>query len=561
MRLTSSNYKFAILILLIFLVPQIIFSDVFFIKGSSETTNAQINLIYTVPINNEYENFTFKIYKYKNFTNGVNKQIISNYNPRISPTPSDIKSYTDELNNQVLQVNYNSINSNITIESNFTVDNEVHITPIEYYYKFPLSSGDYSKYQQYLNATSLCPTNVSYIYNLVQSLVKDSNTLDHAVLRILSWIRSNIQLHPYVVYKSAVYTYLYRTGNHEGILNLALTMLRIAKIPSRFVYGFSMNQSYLIKGQNDTGQTHPAEFILNSPVNTSSNILLQYPKSTYKWIEVYFPNRDWVPFDLTTTYFFLFSNLIKQNVGLDSDSNTPKIVSWNKELPMDIQFYVESPKVQNNLSIAYHYTRGNGQHLFPIFSSSNNNFINSLFNHERKSFSGVQVNNGNYHSISLYPYNLKLDHSKEHIELKASPDRNLYQGIYLYKQINIKNVMLPLLRFNNAREGTIWVEIFRSDGSNPLSGSKVATSNKLAIENLNNTGQYKWIIFPFDHNIQQLEKGRYWITLKYDTKEVILWRGIFGNPYQESFDTYSIAPYQNPTKIYLDLCFVLNGTS
>ncbi len=561
----GSSMKILVITSILLITPGFLFSDHFFLKGHVALTNAKVNIIHKIPIKRPVSELKVKLYKYYNFTNGINKQIVSTYEPKITPKPELVESFVDDLGNIGLEIQFKDVQSDILIETSFIFDNEVELYPITRFYGYPLNASSIRHVSQYLKGTPLAPIDSATLRKQVKKLVSRSRNVFQATMKIISWTQNNIHLSPDVTYNEANETFKQAKGNRNGILNLTLSMLRIARIPCRLVHGLSINSSYLFLSKKRS-DPKPLEavggHILYLPNQSQANIEIRYPKSLYKWIEVYFPDRDWVPFDPQTSFLFTPSNLLRRNVSLDSGDGRFQGIHLPKKYKATFQYYVELSKERSRLSVEKHIQGGSGQFLYPVLKSRDRTLVQTLFRTSNKKGHYKYILKDKEIRIEFPPYTLDFTVNREQLELKVSPGFYYSQRINIKKPFYLKEIKLPLFRFNNAPKGKIWLEVYRGlkDGGTP--GKLIAKSEFLQINQLDNAGRYVWISFPFKPDGDLfLTQGHIWVTLKYDSSEVILWRGIYANPFQGAKDTYYIRQ-KNPGKpsfIHLDLSIEVIG--
>ena len=130
--------------------------------------------------------------------------------------------------------------------------------------------------------------------------------------------------------------------------------------------------------------------------------------------------------------------------------------------------------------------------------------------------------------------------------------------------MQLKEVKIPLFRFNNSPTGKIWLEIYDNNIKERKPNKLLAKSGSIEISDITKPGQYEWSHVSFESQSPKirLKKGTIWIVLKYETQEVILWRGLFGNPFQSFGDTFYISKKDNKlNRIYLDLYFQMIGNT
>lgn len=521
-----------ILILLSFL-PSLLFSDHFHINGKYTIQNSKVNLIYTIPINAPTENLSITLYHISNFTNGVNKQIVSAYSPRISPKPDHIKNFTDSYGNTGVIITYSYIKSDIRVESNFIFDSVVDIENLDDFYEYPLNNSSTRHVKNFLKQSKLSKVKSKSFDTLVYKIVGQSKNQMEAVLSILAWIKNNIQFNHKSFDDSAHFTYKTKSGNRNGILNLSIAMLRTAGIPCRFVNGLSLNHSYLFFKKNSTAEINLTESMKSHTIlldnNAEYNSEFQYPKSIYNWLEIYFPNRNWVAFDPFATYFFVPCNLLRRNVALDSNDLKDEAKDDYIPYPINVQFFAELTSIGGDFYIQHHQSSNIHHFIMPGIPIESYPFV-------EKQFGSSKTRQNNNQSTSFLTYNNHFENNNhEQLDIKIISGFQYAQAFTIVKDINIKEIKLPLFRFNNSPQGEIWLEIYKSSSDFSDKTKMQGQSQKLQISNLLNNGNYNWVSFSM--NELKLKPGKYWILIKLTSQEIILWRGIFANPYNSIKDT------------------------
>lgn len=509
---------------LTFIIPYPIFSDHFHINGKYTIQNSKVNIIYTIPIESPTENLSITLYHINNFTNGVNKQIVSAYTPRISPKPDHIKNFTDSYGNTGVILTYNYIKSDIRIESNFIFDSVVDLSSIDEFYDYPLNSSSVKHVSMFLKKTKLTTVQHKDFENLIYKITSQTKTQSEAVIGLLSWIKNNIEFRHDSIENSAQSTFTNRIGNRNGILNLSLAMLKAAGIPSRFVNGLSINHSYILLKKNDSAEINLNETMRSHIIlldnSAQFNFDYQYPKSVYNWIEIYFPNRNWVPFDPFATLFFVPCNLLKRNVALDSNDLKDEAKDDFINYPINIHFFAELNSLIGEFYLQHHQVNKRYHLLMPGFHPDLYPYIKSKFTNKSL--------DDNKSKLTFLPYHTHFDHNNhEQLDIKIISGYQYAQAINLDKEYTIKEIQLPLFRFNNAPQGKIWLEVYKNLNDFSDKDKILVQSKKLDIFSLQNTGNYNWVSFPL--NEFTFKKGKYWFLLRQNTNEIILWRGIFAN--------------------------------
>ncbi len=535
--------KKIIFVFILVTLPLYLYTDIYFMKGNTSIIKAKAYLVHTISLNKESQKLNssntieITLYKFKTFSNGQNKQIITDYKPTIFPKPQKLTPFVDNLGNSGYKIQYNSSVSKIVVNSNFTISSSVDAFPIKKFYPYPLRPSEVNYVSNYLIESPLSKNILSELKLLTDELTKTSKNQTSVILNILGWINHKIDYNPNILYNNAEKTFLYKQGNRNGIINLSLAMLRMAGLPSRCVHGISIDRSY------------PISF-------GKKKIEIRYPKSLYKWIEIYSPYKDWLPFDPMSSYFFIPPNLIKRNVSLYSDSMEENVINMNKVTPLNFQLFIDKQKENNYLSVNNSLNNEIGYYFFPTFSSSGYKMVKKLFSHSK------YVNPKKKQSIiELLPKTMDFNNNHEQIDLTASSGY-FFQRVLLDKSFKLKKIALPLFRYNRTPVGKLWIEAYEDDEHGMPSKKLIIKSNTISINKLNNYKSYKWLSFSFDINAKTstLKQKAIWITLKYDSDEVILWKSIFANPFQKMDDSiFYYSGQVKPTTLYLDLCFKLIG--
>ncbi|NLN41841.1 MAG: hypothetical protein GX160_07660, partial [Clostridiales bacterium] len=161
----------------------------------------------------------------------------------------------------------------------------------QYSKKYPKDSHDnemLSKDEYILeNYTQLPDTLPDRVVNLASSIVKDANSPYEMVMEIQNYLKENYSYTldtPYTP-PNRDFVDFFLFDLEEGYCTYFATamavMLRSVGIPTRYVEGFSMLE-HSIKGE--------------------SNVYTVRNSDAHAWVEVYFPNIGWLPFDPTPRY-------------------------------------------------------------------------------------------------------------------------------------------------------------------------------------------------------------------------------------------------------------------
>jgi hypothetical protein len=460
-----------------------------------------------------------ELYLPEDYTNGVNIQKITGMNiGSISGGRYTKRIIRDKFGNKKLILNFSNLTKEIFIDYGFTFSTRVAPSNNKFTSSYPLKMSLLKKYYKYLSFTTKVQNGRSGVANLVNNLKRGYSSVYQVVLNILKWIKLNIAHEPATSYDDALTTYLNRKGNENGLLNLALMLLRLAKIPCRAVKGISIRKTFIQKTGNKF-------------------VEMSYPQGYYLWIEVFFPTRAWVPFDIFSTYFFMPDNIIRLGVGNDTDQ-----IKDNQKLSNGIivdsenNFFIESMKSNNFLNTNSY--RENKYQTVVLPSGKDYFFINKLW----KDANNNITNNGKYlphQNIASYPIfmfnspSIKKTGYNTVVKMKVSENSLYAQKIELKKPFFLDHIAVPLYA-SGIYPTNVIMEIYRDDNGNP--GDLYARSYYKVISERNPGFSMKKFFFK-RKNWPFLEKSKYWIVVKTLSKGQIYWQGIFGNPISNTKDT------------------------
>jgi transglutaminase-like putative cysteine protease len=512
-----------------------IYSDAYIIDGQHAILNARAFFSQVIHPTGDPP-YTVTLYQFNTYSNSVTRQIIAPYRLEVYPEPNNQQSYRDRFGNQVTQLTYNRSVEHIRVESNFMFSTEMNSFVMDSQYVFPLDSASIRMLEDYVVPTDFCQTGFQPLINRARNLSQGLRLEYLVVLNVFNWIRSHIKYVPTAPFSDARRTLMNGYGNKRGMLNLSITLLRINRIPARYVHGLAMDRT------------------LYFPVKEEDVLEIRYPKSLYEWVEVYFPDRDWCSFDIFTSFFLIPPYLIRKSVGLDHRSCADQVQDESGYfLPLHNQFSVEVRRERTELQLNELWEDVPGIVFLPPMPTSIEPVVHDLLTAYPKSssyYSGWLSRDG----ISFEPFSMQFDSNFEHLEVRVTPDSLYTQGFILNQTRTIQQVELPLYRFNNELTGNIWVEILEDYQGKP--GRRVARSKNVSMQNLIFQPHYSWVSFPFTEPVR-LEDGAYWLVFHYDSREIILWYGIYGNPFQRDLDTLYVSPdsLNWNAAAFFDFCF------
>ncbi len=233
---------------------------------------------------------------------------------RISTTLEPLKkdSWTDAHGNKITKYSWSKPERIFEVEINLTAVNRVNLDKISTNAPFPVTKPAV-EFDVYLGSSMLVAVNDPMIYKKAHELTAKSKTQFDAVQKILSFIIDHVN---YVLTPpdyGARYTFDTGRGNCQNYSHLAAAMLRAVGIPARIVNGVTLKQPYNIMVGNQT-------------------LTLNMAQGRHSWIEVYFPDLGWMPFDPQQTELFVSNRFIRVEIGADNEETVNDgLVRWTRE--------------------------------------------------------------------------------------------------------------------------------------------------------------------------------------------------------------------------------------
>jgi transglutaminase-like putative cysteine protease len=242
--------------------------------------------------------FSFKFALPATFRTKTVNQDIDSLDIKFTPQPSSSNVETDRFGNKFQRVTWSDVSRDIRINLNYTVNLNTRVTALESKTSFPLGSSA-SKESLYLQSTEMVQQD-SDIKSLARQLTSDSKTEYEAVSAIINWVTDNIKYTFNPPEYDAVYTLRTKSGNCQNFAHLSIALLRTVGIPARIVGGITLKEAWKV------------------PIDAKNSIVQSMGQGGHAWLEVYFPDLGWLPYDPQQSRQFTSSRHIKQTHGLDS---------------------------------------------------------------------------------------------------------------------------------------------------------------------------------------------------------------------------------------------------
>lgn len=244
--------------------------------------------------------FTFKFALPADFSSRTVNQSVSGLDLSITPRPDSSVVETDRFGNRFQQVAWHDITQDVRINLAYNIKVATSLSAMESKVAFPL--GSLAKPQSlYLQPTGLVQSESVAIINQAKSLTATAKTEYEAVTIITNWVADNIKYTFNPPQYDAAYTLATRSGNCQNLAHLSIAFLRSVGIPARIVGGITLKDPWKV------------------PVGGKNSIVQSMGQGGHAWLEVWFPDLGWLPYDPQQSRQFTSSRHIKQSHGLDSE--------------------------------------------------------------------------------------------------------------------------------------------------------------------------------------------------------------------------------------------------
>lgn len=243
-------------------------------------------------------NFSFKFALPANFSTKTVSQGIEGLDTALSPQPTSSTIETDRFGNRFQRVSWQNVEQDIRVNLRYIASIRTHLSALESRSSFPLGNAA-SRESLYLQTTELVQGS-SEIKTLARQLTSDARSEYEAVSAVINWVTDNIKYTFNPPQYDASYTLTTRSGNCQNFAHLSIALLRSVGIPARIVGGITLKDSWKV------------------PIDAKNSIVQSMGQGGHAWLEVYFPDLGWLPYDPQQSRQFTSSRHIKQTHGLDS---------------------------------------------------------------------------------------------------------------------------------------------------------------------------------------------------------------------------------------------------
>lgn len=526
----------AIFVIIPLLISTPALAENFTVKGDMAST-IHYELQHQITAGDSMKKLMLSFVVPESFDSPTYKQKITNFTITFSPQAQERTTTTDARGNKTIQAAWMDVPPIIDAVVSFDAQTNTGLKAIETGAPFPLVSvPDYLKV--YIESSEQVQTKDPAIHALALKLTKDVKTQFDAVQRVVSWVVDHVRyVNPPVQY-DALYSLQTGKGNCQNFSHLTAALLRNVGVPVRIVNGVTMNQPFDVAWEKGT-------------------LTFKMGQGRHSWVEVWFPDLGWVPYDPQNMQFFVSNRFVRIEVGVDNnETKNDGLVRWAQSSGARTK-----PKLQENIG-----TRFLSDSTKVTAQRQNYGPKNLLLGPDvQAQFKKIEMPPLPPPPIVISPqkkkdlrYNVPFVYGNlefpENIDFafprvtkaegKGSFEmsRNFLvetaeyvttnvtqyaQVVELQKPVTLHKVGLALHKFGG--EGWLWVDVFKDEAGHP--GDPLCTTQMINLDDLSGKPGYRWVDFKFnDKDRPVLMPGAYWIALGFSGTPIMNWFYTYGKP-------------------------------
>lgn len=471
----------------------------------------------------------------QSFRSPTSRQEIKEFSLTFSPEPEDRKNHTDGRGNQIVVATWTKPPDVIDVRLSCNALSETNLQTLTTQEPFPLAKVD-PELNVYLKATEQVQSDNAKIRKLAKKLTSDVKTEFDAVQRVISWVVDHVRYVTPPVRYDALYSLESGKGNCQNFSHLSAALLRASGIPVRIVNGVTFNQPFDIVWQKGT-------------------LTFKMGQGRHSWIEVWFPDLGWVPFDPQNTILFVSTRYLRIEVGVDNnETKNDGLLKWAQLRD------AQRPKLQETIASNFHSdqinVKGDRQTYGP-----KNLLLSPLVKAEFKqievlpppppppTISEEQKKEFRYEVPFVFgnlefPQNIDFAFPRatkasgvnqfemsrnflvETAEYVTTNLTQYAQVVILKKPVKLQKIGLALHKFGG--DGSLWVDIFEDNQGKP--GKPLSISDFINLDQLSLKPGYRWADFDFSRDKPTLMPGSYWIALGFTGGPIVNWFYTYGKP-------------------------------
>ncbi len=490
-----------------------------------------VQLVEPSPVN--IENIRLTYVQPQTFTSPTYNQRVIEQDITFSVSPGEVDSSRDKHGNHLVTYTWLKSKKPFTAEMSVVVENAVILKKISSKAPFPLKNIP-AKNKPYLSSTAMVQARNVKIKDHAEKLVHGAKTEFDAVQKILTWLIDHMQYVLTPQKYDALYSLQSGKGNCQNYSHLAAALLRASDIPVRIANGITMKKPFDVTVGNGV-------------------LTLDMAQGRHSWIEIYFSDLGWVPFDPQQTELFVSNRFVRTEVGVDNEeSSNDGLVRWTrvkgKQAMVSFHESIEAEFLTDEVSINGTRQKYGPRDIMlqplveaafvPIIAAKTPEPVPMELEELLKLRFTIPDIRGNLE----FPEGVNLAFVRESkTDEKAQTQvltKNFLvetaeyvtgaprfaQAFVLDKPLQLKKIGLALHKFGG--NGTLWIELREDDNNAP--GKIGAQSTAVELDKLSSKPGYFWVDFTFPSDKIFLTPDRYWIMLGYKGAPIVNWFYTYG---------------------------------
>ncbi len=497
----------------------------------------------------------------QNFVSPTYNQEVSDVKFTFSPEPLKQEEETDARGNRVRKFYWEAPAGNVKCDVSLTADNQVRLRSLQSKTPFPLKSVPEAA-RAFLQATAQVQAENPKMKAKAAELIAGKETEIAAVQAILHYVVDNMRYVLVPQQYDALYAFESGRGNCQNYSHLAAALMRSAGIPVRIVNGITLKKAYGI-------QMGEAEYSF------------EMAQGRHSWVEVYFPDAGWIPFDPQQTEFFVSNRYLRIEVGLDNEETVQDgLVRWSQssgsaELTPQLEEAIESDFVTDRVALLSEKELGGPKRLLltPELVALTPAGVAAPLQPEpvpeaeaetepepepEKAPEGqpeaapepevdfMKLTYDRPFETGNLEFPRQFDFVSARLEERGTGGgknelrRNFIvetaeyvtgkaqfaQTFELDEPLLLQKIGLALHNFGGS--GFLWLEVSEDDDGRP--GQAAARSKRIPNSYIRIPKGYDWVDFDLSGEGLLLTPGRYWFTLHYSGSPIVNWFYSYGKP-------------------------------
>jgi hypothetical protein len=479
----------------------------------------------------------------QNFSSQTYQQTIDEIDFQFLPMPVRQVEEVDKRGNLVKKFEWKSPSAPVNCTILFLAQNSVKLRNFESVAPFPVDELT-SDVELYLAPTEMIQADHPELKNEAISLSKGKISQLAVVRSILHFVVDHLRYDLFPEQFDALYAYRNGRGNCQNYSHLAAALMRAIGIPVRIINGITLEKEYTV-------QMGDSEYSFDMATGRHS------------WIEVYFTDVGWIPFDAQQTEFFVSNRYVRIEVGLDNiETIQDGLVKWtqqaeNSDNVPQLEEVIESNFTSDRVAFVSERKLAGPNKLLltppleipqiPLATVEQPEFsdwqtpaeiekIDSMEIDFTKLLYEIPFEYGNMDFPRGFDFLTARFWGSEEGELKRNfivetaeyvTAREQYAQIFVLDEpILLKKIGLPLHAFGG--NGFLWLEISEDQAGQP--GDPAAASRKIPVQHIRIPRGYDWVDFDLSSDGLILSPGKYWFSLNFSGSPIVNWFYTYGKP-------------------------------